>query len=222
MEQPLLDLEQARHNMVEQQIRPWNVLDNQLLDLISGLPRERFVPDEYRSLAYADTQIPIGHSQCMMPPREEARMLQALRIQPSDVVLEIGTGTGYCTALMAQLAHKVYSVDIIGEFVEQAKERTQQLGLDNIEFEEGDAASGWPHYKPYDVIAITGSFYKLPKAYKRHLPIGGRLFCIVGQEPAMKAKLITRIGDDEWHEEVLYETVLPYLINAKRAEQFEF
>ena len=222
MEQSMVDLEQARHNMVEQQIRPWNVLDNQLLDLISGLPRDRFVPEEYRSLAYADTHIPIGHSQFMMPPREEARMLQALRIQPSDTVLEIGTGSGYCTALMAQLAYKVYSVDIISEFIESAKERTQELGLDNIEFEEGDAVTGWPHHKPYDVIAITGSFYKLPKTYKRHLPIGGRLFCIVGQEPAMKAKLITRLDEDRWHEEVLFETVLPYLINAKRPEQFEF
>ncbi len=96
---------------------------------------------------------------------------------------------------------------MIGEFIEQAKERTQELGLDNIEFEEGDAATGWPHYKPYDVIAITGSFYKLPKAFKRHLPIGGRLFCVVGQEPAMKAKLITRTGDDEWHNIIRYRFI---------------
>ena len=142
------DFETARHNMVEQQIRPWNVLDQRVLDKIHGLARDKFVPKKYKSIAYADTQIHIGNSQIMMTPKEEARMLQALAIKPTDIVLEIGTGTGYCTALLASLSEKVYSVDIIEEFINSAKTVTEELGLTNIEFEEGDAVNGWPHHKP--------------------------------------------------------------------------
>lgn len=216
------DFEQARHNMVEQQIRPWNVLDQRVLDKIQGLARDRFVPKKYRAIAYADTQIDIGHSQIMMTPKEEARMLQALAIQPTDSVLEIGTGTGYCTALMASLAEKVYSVDIIEEFIQSASVITKSLGLTNIEFEEGDAVNGWPHHKPYDAIAITGSYYQLPEAYLTHLSIGGRLFCVTGAKPAMQAQLITRLGEEEWHYQTLYETVIPELINSKPKPQFNF
>lgn len=217
-----MNLEQARHNMVEQQIRPWQVLDNQVLDLIASLPRELFVTEDYQDFAYIDSQIPLEHGQCMMSPKEEARMLQALRIQKSDVILEIGTGSGYCSALLASLGHKVYSVDIIEDFIKQAEQKTEKLGLTNIIFEEGDAANGWPHYKPYDVIAITGGFYQLPESYKRSLRIGGRLFCIEGEKPAMTAKLITRLADDEWHEQPLFETEIPLLINIKQAEKFIF
>ncbi|AOE49275.1 protein-L-isoaspartate O-methyltransferase family protein [Kangiella sediminilitoris] len=216
------DFEQARHNMVEQQIRPWNVLDQRVLDKIEGLARDRFVPKRYRDISYADTQIDIGHSQIMMTPKEEARMLQALAIKPSDTVLEIGTGTGYCTALMASLAKHVYSVDIIAEFIESASQITSKLGLSNIEFEEGDAANGWPHHKPYDAIAITGSYYQLPETYLTHLSIGGRLFCVTGTEPAMQAQIITRLGEEEWHYETLYETVIPKLINSQPKPQFSF
>lgn len=222
MTEPLADFEQARHNMVEQQIRPWQVLDQRVLDKIHGLARDRFVPKRYKSIAYADTQISIGHSQIMMTPKEEARMLQALAIKPTDIALEIGTGTGYCTALMASLAKKVYSIDIIEEFINSAKKITDDLGLNNIEYEEGDAANGWPHHKPYDAIAITGSCYKLPENYLTHLTIGGRLFCVTGSEPAMQAQLITRLGDDEWRYETLYETVIPSLINTKSKPQFDF
>lgn len=216
------DFEQARHNMVEQQIRPWNVLDQRVLDKIHGLARDRFVPKRYRSIAYADTQINIGHSQIMMTPKEEARMLQALAIKPTDTVLEIGTGTGYCTALMASLAEHVYSVDIIEEYIQSASKVTEELGLTNIEFEEGDAANGWPHHKPYDAIAISSSCYQLPEQYLTHLKVGGRLFCVTGTQPAMIAQLITRTGDDEWHYESLYETVIPSLINSKPKPQFDF
>ncbi|GAA0203979.1 protein-L-isoaspartate O-methyltransferase [Kangiella japonica] len=222
MREAATDFEQARHNMVEQQIRPWNVLDQRVLDKIHGLARDRFVPTDYKSIAYADTQINIGHSQIMMTPKEEARMLQALAIKPTDTALEIGTGTGYCTALLASLANKVYSVDIIEEFIESASKITAELGLTNIEFEEGDAANGWPHHKPYDVIAITGSCYQLPEQYLNQLTIGGRLFCVTGTEPAMQAQLITRTGEDEWHTQSLYETVIPSLINSKPKPQFDF
>ncbi|GAA4357602.1 protein-L-isoaspartate O-methyltransferase [Kangiella marina] len=216
------DFETARHNMVEQQIRPWNVLDQRVLDKIHGLARDRFVPKEYRPIAYADTQIDIGHSQIMMTPKEEARMLQALAIKPTDVALEIGTGTGYCTTLIASLAKQVYSVDIVEEYIESARQLTDDLGLSNIEYEEGDAVNGWPHHKPYDVIAITGSYYQLPEQYLNHLTIGGRLFCVTGVEPAMQAQLITRVSEDEWHNESLYETVIPSLINSKPKPQFDF
>lgn len=222
MTEVAIDFEQARHNMVEQQIRPWNVLDQRVLDKIHGLARDRFVPTKHQSMAYADTQISIGHSQIMMTPKEEARMLQALAIQPTDTALEIGTGTGYCTALMASLAKNVYSVDIIEEFIESASKITDQLGLSNIEYEEGDAVNNWPHHKPYDAIAITGSYYQLPEQYLTHLTIGGRLFCVTGTEPAMQARLITRLGDDEWHYQTLYETVIPSLINSKPKPQFNF
>ncbi|NVK22422.1 MAG: protein-L-isoaspartate O-methyltransferase [Kangiellaceae bacterium] len=214
--------ELARHNMVEQQIRPWNVLDNRVLDLMASVPRDKFIDEPYQALAYSDMPIPLGHSQFTMPPREEARMLQALNIQSSDIVLEIGTGCGYCSALLANQAHKVYSVEIIEEFLQKAEAITQQLGLENIIFEEGDASTGWPHYKPYDVIAIMGGFFQVPESYKRSLQIGGRLFCIEGQEHLMQAKLITRLSEDEWHEQNLYETQIGLLINAKRAQQFIF
>ena len=222
MTEAATDYEQARHNMVEQQIRPWNVLDQRVLDKIHGLARDKFVPKRHKAIAYADTQISIGHSQIMMTPKEEARMLQALAIKPTDTALEIGTGTGYCTALIASLAEKVYSVDIIEELIESASKTTESLGLTNIEFEEGDAVNGWPHHKPYDAIAITGSCYQLPEQYLNHLSIGGRLFCVTGSEPAMQAQLITRLGDEEWHYETLYETVIPPLINSKPKPPFDF
>ncbi|NVJ66435.1 MAG: protein-L-isoaspartate O-methyltransferase [Gammaproteobacteria bacterium] len=216
------NFEQARINMVEQQIRPWQVFDNQILDLFAAMPRERFVPEPYQELAYADFRIPLSQNQYMMPPREEARMLQALRIQKSDLVLEIGAGSGFMTALLASLSHKVYSIEIIKDFIEIAKNNCEEFGLTNIEFEEGDAANGWPHYGPYDVIAITAGFYQLPFAFKKSLTIGGRLFCVEGEYPAMQAKLITRIEEGKWLEEVLFETQIELLINSKKAEAFVF
>lgn len=220
--QALFNTEQARINMVEQQIRPWQLFDNQVLDLFAAMPREVFVPEAYKTLAYSDSRIPLSQNQYMMPPREEARMLQALRIQKSDLVLEVGTGSGFVTALLATLAHKVYSIDIIEDYTVSAQEQCQTLGLTNIEFEEGDASNGWPHYGPYDVIAITGGFYQLPEAFKKSLTIGGRLFCIEGEKPVMLAKLITRIDEEKWSEEVLFETEIELLINAKKAEVFNF
>ncbi len=220
--QATFNIEQARLNMVEQQIRPWYLFDNQVLDLFASMPRDAFVPANYKELAYADCKIPLSQSQCMMPPREEARMLQALKVQKSDLVLEVGTGSGFVTALLATLGYKVHSVDIIKEYIDEAKVQCESLGLTNVEFEEGDASSGWPHYGPYDVIAITGGFYKLPKAFKKSLTVGGRLFCIEGKNPAMEAKLITRVDEDRWLEETLFETQIELLINAKKAKAFKF
>lgn len=216
------DAAQARINMVEQQIRPWQVFNNRILDLFASMPRERFVPQGYEQLAYSDCRIPLSQNQRMMPPREEARMLQGLNIQKSDLILEIGTGTGFTTALLANLGYKVHSVDIIKDNIDIAKSVCESLGISNIEFEEGDAVTGWPHYGPYDVIAITGGFYELPNSILKSLNIGGRLFCIEGQTPAMEAKVITRLNEDKWHHEILFETEIELLINAKKADAFVF
>ncbi len=218
-----MNLEKARYNMVEQQVRTWDVLDSRVLDLLASVPREQFVPEAYKGMAFADVRIPLGHGQEMLPPREEGRLLQALNVQPGDVALVVGTGSGYLTALMASLARQVYSVDIIPEFVTGAQQRLNALNLGSkVTLEVGDAAAGWEHYAPYDVIAISGSLVKVPDSFKRALKVGGRLFCIEGTAPAMTAKLITRTGEQSWEEVGLFETVVPGLINAPQGSQFTF
>ncbi|GAB4291894.1 MAG: protein-L-isoaspartate O-methyltransferase [Thiohalomonadaceae bacterium] len=215
-----MNLEQARHNMIAQQIRPWEVVDDQVLDLIMRTPREDFVPPPYRNLAFTDTTLPIGHNQVMMPPRLEARLLQALAVQPDESVLEIGTGSGYVTALLAQLARHVYSVEIVPQLKQAAEQRLAARGLTNVTVDEGDAAAGWPRRGSYDVIAVTGSLPELPPELPQELNIGGRLFVVVGETPAMEALLITRLGENEWIRESLFETELPPLQNAPRTQRF--
>lgn len=217
-----VDLAKARHNMIEQQIRTWDVLDQDILDLLDSLPRDRFVPAEYRNLAYSDMQIPLGRGQIMFPPRVEARMLQALDVQPHEKVLEVGTGSGYVTALLAQLASHVHSVDYIPEFKLEAARRLADHGFDNVTLEVGDAAQGWERHAPYDVIAVTGSLPVLPEAFREQLAVGGRLFAIVGDDPVMEAELITRLDDDNYVSEGLFETSLLPLINAPQPERFTF
>lgn len=217
-----MNLEQARHNMIEQQIRPWEVMDDQVLDLIRRTPREDFVPPQYRNLAFTDMMVPLGHGQAMMPPRLEARMLQALAVQPDESVLEIGTGSGYVTALLAQLARHVYSVEIVPELKQAAEQRLAARGLTNVTLDEGDAAAGWPRRGSYDAIAVTGSLPMLVPELAQELNVGGRLFVVVGEAPAMTALLITRLGKDEWAQEDLFETVLPPLQNAAQPQRFMF
>ncbi|MCC6302062.1 MAG: protein-L-isoaspartate O-methyltransferase [Gammaproteobacteria bacterium] len=217
-----MELKAARFNMIEQQIRPWDVLDQGVLDLIGEIPREDFVPEPYRGLAYADTAIPLGHGQVMMHPRIEGRLLQALDLHATDTVLEIGTGSGYLTALLARSAYHVYSVDIIPHFKEQAEERLAVHGIGNVTLEVGDAARGWPRHGLYDAIAITGSLPELPCAFLQSLNRGGRLFAVVGAAPIMEAVLIRRVGDAEWSRESLFETDLPMLINAQATARFVF
>ncbi|MCW8959892.1 MAG: protein-L-isoaspartate O-methyltransferase, partial [Gammaproteobacteria bacterium] len=158
-----MNIEKARHNMVEQQIRPWDVLDQRVLDLVLRIPREEFVPAEYRSMAFVDMPLPIGHGEVMMEPKLEARMVQSLAIQPGDKVLEVGTGSGYVTALLAGLAADVVSVEIEPELLEQARQRLTTHGISNAVLEQGDAANGWDKAQPYDVIAVTGSVAALPR-----------------------------------------------------------
>lgn len=215
-----MNLEQARHNMVVQQIRPWDVVDGQVLDLMMRTPREDFVPPQYRNVAFTDTDLPIGHGQVMMPPRLEARMLQALAVQPDESVLEVGTGSGYVTALLAQLARHVYSVEIVPELRQAAERRLAARGLNNVTLDKGDAAAGWPRRGSYDVIAVTGSLPELSPELQQGLNVGGRLFVVVGEGPAMEAWLVTRLGENEWARESLFETALPPLQNARRTAHF--
>jgi protein-L-isoaspartate(D-aspartate) O-methyltransferase len=215
-----MNIEQARHNMIEQQIRPWEVLDQKVLNLIADVPREEFVPAAYLNLAFTDMNVPIGYNEVMMSPKLEARMLQALDIQRHESVLEIGTGSGYVTTLLAKLARHVYSVDIHEEFVASAQGKLASDGTINVTVEQGDAAQGWDKHGPYDVIAITGSLPVLPRAFQESLAIGGRLFAIVGDAPVMEACLITRIGQNEYQTQNLFETEMPPLRNALQPNRF--
>jgi protein-L-isoaspartate(D-aspartate) O-methyltransferase len=217
-----MNIEQARHNMIEQQIRPWDVLDQRVLDRILRTPREEFVAPAYRHAAFTDMMLPIGQGEVMMEPKLEARMLQALAVQPGDKVLEVGTGSGYVTALLAGMAAQVISVELDETLHDQAKKRLAQQGIDNVVLEQGDAAGGWAAHQPYDVIAITGSLPSLPQSFKETLQIGGRLFAVIGSEPLMEAVLVTRINANEWREENLFETLLPPLHNAEREATFTF
>jgi protein-L-isoaspartate(D-aspartate) O-methyltransferase len=214
-------IDQARLNMIENQIRAWEVLDQRVLDVMSGVPREHFAPPRYHDLAFADTEIPLGHGQTMMAPKVEGRLLQALDVQPSDTILEVGTGSGYLTALFTCLGHHVYSVEIFPDLSTQAGERLAAHGLRNATLETGDAAHGWEAHAPYDVIALTGSLYALPDSFRQSLKVGGRLFVVLGQAPAMEAVLITR-EQDGWARENLFETVLAPLVNAPRPPRFVF
>ena len=217
-----MNIEQARHNMIEQQIRPWDVLDLNVLDLVMSSPREDFVAPNPANLAFVDMELPIGHGEHMMFPRVEARMLQALQVQPGDRVLEVGTGSGFVTLLLAKLASFVYSVEINEELALAAGKRLAEHGVENINIKVGDAANGWSNNQPYDVIAITGSLPSLPESYKQDLQIGGRLFAIIGEGHSMSAKLITRLNANEWKEEVIYDTCQAPLQNVASSEQFQF
>jgi protein-L-isoaspartate(D-aspartate) O-methyltransferase len=215
-----MNVAQARVNMVEQQIRTWEVLDQKVLDLMAQVPREDFVPAAYRNLAFADTCIPLPHGQTMMVPRVEARMLQVLQIEPGERVLEVGTGSGFVTALLARLAAHVTSIEIHDGLRRDALVKLEDHGIDNVELHTGDASRGWDRGAPYDVVAVTGSLPVLDQRFQASLAIGGRLFVIVGQEPAMEALLITRTSESQWATESLFETVVPPLVGVEQPERF--
>jgi protein-L-isoaspartate(D-aspartate) O-methyltransferase len=219
-----MDFEQARYNMIEQQIRPWDVLDQRVLDTLAGIPRDRYVPDEYRSLAYSDTRIPIGHGEVMMNPNVEGRMLQLLQIAPGDRVLEVGTGSGYMTACLSALGESVESVEIHADLSREAAQRLQRDAVRDVTLQVGDAAAGWGDARAYDVIAITGSLTVLPDHYREALRNGGRLFAVCGSldEPIMQAMLVTRVSDDNWTVESIFETELAPLANSTPVPEFVF
>lgn len=214
--------EQARFNMIEQQIRTWEVLDARVLELFHHIPREDFVPAQYQGLAFADIEIPIGYGQTMLSPKIEGRILQSLEIEKTDKVLEIGTGSGYLTALLATLAKQVCSVEIIPELSEQARTCLARHNIQNVALEVGDAAQGWMAQAPYDVIVFTGSMPMLPKSIHKQLSIGGRMFAVVGEPPVMEAIMLQCVASDNYRQQALFETCLPVLANAPRPTRFEF
>ncbi len=217
-----MDTEQARFNMIEQQIRPWEVLDPRVLNLLADIRREDFVPPEYRHLAFADIQIPLADDEVMMQPKVEARLLQNLAPEDDDSVLEIGTGSGYMTALLAALSKHVTSIEIKPELQQSAARNLDTAAIFNITLEVGDAANGWDSGGPYDAIILTGSVPTLPEAFKRILTPGGRLIAIVGQAPIMEAMLYERLDDQAWRTTSLFDTSLPPLKNVQMPPAFVF
>jgi len=217
-----MDIEQARYNMVEQQIRPWEVLNQDVLDLLFRVHREDFVPPAHQALAFVDMEIPLGHGQAMWTPKLEARVLQELDIRPGDRVLEIGTGSGYLTALLASRAASVVSVDIIPEFTADATRKLRAHGFDNVTLHTADAARGWPDAAGFDAIVLTGSTPLLSEAFLQHLNVGGRLFAITGETPVMHAQLITRTAPGATRSVTLFETCVTPLVNAPQPAAFVF
>ena len=217
-----MNFAQTRKNMIECQIKPWNVNDQVVLDLLYDIHREDFLPTAYKNLALADTPIALEHGQYTMTPKVEARILQALKIKATDNILEIGTGCGYLTALLAAFSYHVVSVDIYIEFIEQAQKKLQQYNLDNVTLEIGDAVNGWQANAPYDVILVTGSIPYLTHTMQKQLKINGRLFIVVGKLPIMQAMLITYVGKNRWKREFLFETTVPPLLGIQPENPFRF
>src|SRR5216117_367970 len=221
-----MSVEQARFNMVEQQIRTWEVLDQDVLDLLYVVRREEFVPTAYRAFAFSDMEIPLyegaDEGERMMQPKVEARILQELAVRKNERVLEVGTGSGYLTALLASRAHHIYSVEINPKLKAFGEENLRRSGVENATVQLGDAAQGWRTHAPYDVIVLTGSTPILPQTLVLQLKAGGRLFAVVGDPPVMEARLVTCVGEGSHHTTDLFETCLAPLKNALQPARFEF
>ena len=217
-----MDIERARSNMIESQIRTWEVLDQRVLDILSAVKREAFVPEQYRPLAFVDMEIPLGHGEVMLAPKLEARMLQELTLRETDRVLEVGTGSGHMTALLASLAGHVYSVELHQDFSSAAAGKLAAHGIVNVTLEVGDAAQGWSRYAPYDAILLTGSVPVLPPRFRAQLRPGGRLLAVVGDPPVMTARLTTCVTEGAWTDTGLFETCIAPLRNVPQPERFVF
>lgn len=217
-----MDSQTAQTNMVKQQIRTWNINQTKVVNAFLEISREAFVPEQQRQFAYADTTIPLMHGQSMLPPKVEAKMLQALDVEPEHKILEIGTGSGFFTALLAKLGHHIYSVDLYDDFMIGASEALFRQGIHNITLETGDAATGWDKHEPYDIIAITGSMPILHENFKSLLRPGGRLIAILGDAPNMQATRVTRVSNSEWQYQTLFETECLPLLNVVEPERFQF
>ena len=216
-----MDIEKARFNMVEQQIRTWEVLDQNVLDLLFTVRREEFVPPEYKLLAFADLEIPIGDHQKMWAPKMEARVLQELQLVEGESVLEIGTGSGYLTALIARLGGRVTSVEFNPRLAAEAKAKLARAGIGSVELAVGDGARGWGD-GTYDAIVLTGSTPVLPYRFIEQLAPGGRIFAVVGEPPVMLARLTRLVAPGALAKRILFETVLDPLTNAATPARFEF
>ena len=222
-----MDFNKARFNMVEQQIRPWNVLDQSILDLLFSIKRENFVAPELREMAFSDLELPIridgkNTGEVMLSPKMEARMVQELALKAHDHVLEIGTGSGYMTALLASKSESVTSVEIRPEISAFAKNSLKQAGIANVNLVVADGACGYAAGGNFDAIVITGAVPVLSANFKNQLKVGGRLLAVVGEEPVQSAVLITRMGEKEFSERKLFEVLIPELANAPQPERFHF
>lgn len=217
-----MNIEQARFNMIEQQIRPWDVLDPQVLDLLFVVKREDFVPAAYRNLAFADMEIPLGCGQVMLAPRVEARLLQELGVKKTDRVLEIGTGSGYMAALLAARAEHVVTVESRPELAEMARENLARAGVANVSVELGDGSAGWPQQGAYDVIVVSASVPVMPGEMLKQLRLGGRLAVVVGEAPVMEAQLVTCTAEGVFNTVNLFETVIPALDGVPAKDSFSF
>lgn len=217
-----VNLEQARANMIEQQVRTWEVLDQDVLDLLMTLRREDFVPPAYARLAYAETAIPLGHGAAMLPPALEAKLLQALQLRKTDKVLEIGTGSGFMAALLGARCDRVITIEIEPELAAFARRNLERAGADNVTVIEGDGSGGWPEQAPYDVILLSGSVGEIPPALPAQLKPGGRLLAVVGDVPLMQVRLLTSLGEGRCREAILFETSIPRLRNLPERGRFVF
>jgi len=217
-----INLEQARFNMVEQQVRTWEVLDPQVLDALREVPREDFAPSDYRRLAFSDLRIPLGHDQVMMKPIEEGRMLQTLEIQPGQRVLEIGTGSGFTAACLAQLGASVLSIEVVEKLADRARRRIERLSIEGVAVQHADALGVFDPAEQFDAVAVTGSAAEIPERFLNWVKPGGRLFAVRGFSPIMEAVSMTRSQHDHWQIDSLFDTDLPRLIGAEDRPQFEF
>ncbi|WP_313704953.1 protein-L-isoaspartate O-methyltransferase [Massilia sp.] len=217
-----MNIEQARFNMIEQQIRPWNVLDQDVLDLLHVVKREQFVPEAYQNLAFADVEIPLPGGDTMFNPKIEARILQELNLKKHEKVLEIGAGSGYMAALMAHKAQHVTAVELSPEIKALAEQNLKKAGIDNVTVVEGNGAAGWEQGAPYDVIVISGGLESLPEAFLRQVKVGGRIAAIVGQAPAMACEIVTRVSETGYDTVKLFETNAKPLAGAPVASRFTF
>ena len=217
-----MNFEQARTNMVENQVRPWEVLDGRVLDVISRVRREDFVAAEHRQLAFADLCLPLGHGEVMMKPVVEGRVLQALELLPTDHVLEIGTGSGFLTACLATLSARVSSVDIHADFIAAAARRLQAAGITNAALATGEAVNGWQPDGLFDALVVTGAVHAIPPRWLTWLKPGARALIVRGQSPVQQAILLTHEGAGRYREETLFETDLPYLTHAEPPQRFVF
>ena len=217
-----MNFEQARFNMIEQQIRPWNVLDAEVLRLLSVVKREDFVPLAHKALAFVDMEIPLGYGQCMLAPRVEARLVQDAAVQKHEKVLEIGAGSGYVAALLAHRAQRVISLEIIPELAALARANLQKAGIHNAEVRQSDGALGALVEGPFDLIMLSGSVAEVPPALLAQIKVGGRLLAIVGEEPMMRATIVTRTGQTEFQTSQPWDTLAPRLLNFAESSKFHF
>lgn len=213
---------EAKSNMLKQQLRTWDVLNPRVLDLFNEIPRELFVPNEYRELAYADIFIPLPHNAFIPPPKEEAKILQALDLNKSHKVLELGVGSGYLTVLLAKLAQHVYSIDLDAERIRELEQKLTKFNLNNVSLFQGPPEQGLKRYAPFDVIVVKGSIPNLPHQLRAMLAESGRIMAIVGNVPAMEATIFKHISGSKWQIEKLFETVWPRLPGVEEPKRFLF